>query len=181
MKGVFLFALFLRALAKTVAAPNLLANHGFDSDNGASDMAAAQITSDILSHELPTRTVIQNSSPQCWMASISKINRWTIDDGTDSQKQLHSSGSSYCASMTEDQREILALEITNCRIMKEKRPFFQVSTTNRETDPMELMDCLVGRGGMSPYEATSCLPLMTDSALSLFRMISLHLNEGMYY
>ena len=93
------------------------------SSNYAANNAAAttQVINDIMNHQLSNNSV--RSSPECWMTSIYTIRRGgketKRDDGQQNLQLIHTSGSSYCAAMTIEQQEVLALELTNCQLMKE--------------------------------------------------------------
>ena len=137
---------------------------------------------DIISYELSTsarRSV--RTSPECWLTSITALSRWDTaaadhdDDGYGHPKQVHSS-SAYCAAMTPEQQEVLALELTNCQLMKEKRQIYDKNRLDIDTDDTH-DGCLVGEGSTIPYDSSSCLPLMSDYALSLYHKILLHTNE----
>ena len=138
---------------------------------------------DIISYELSTsarRSV--RTSPECWLTSITTLSRWDTaaadhhdDDDYGHPKQVHSSGSAYCAAMTPDQQEVLALELTNCQLMKEKRQIYDKNRLDIDTHDHD--GCLVGEGSTIPYDSSSCLPLMSDYALSLYHKILLHTNE----
>ena len=103
------------------------------SSNYDENAATAQVINDIMNIQLSNNSI--RSSPECWMTSISTISRWGKDtkqyDGQQNLQLIHTSGSSYCAAMTIEQKEVLALELTNCQLMKEKR---QIYDANREMD-----------------------------------------------
>ena len=176
MRGIFLLLLLFRLRvgpAGAAYADAAVSNTHHGLNNDAHGIAADQVMNEIMSHQLSTRSVLTRSSPECWRASFAAINRWTIGDG-----DVHSSGSSYCASMTNDQQEVLALELTNCQLMKEKRHFYDANLMNHElADSTEVSGCSVGSGGMNPYDASSCLPIMSEYALSLYHKILLHTND----
>ena len=131
---------------------------------------------------IPTKI---RASPQCWLSSISTIGEWgtyqdesvddaAIESGTKLSKGLiFTSGSSYCESMTEEQTEVFALELTNCQLTRQAIPMFDESKHQLSGLRDE---CHVGTGGASPYAAASCFPIMSDLGLNLFNQILLHTN-----
>lgn len=148
------------------------------SNYAADDAATNQIMNDIMNHQLSNNSI--RSSPECWMTSISTISRWGIAKQDDGQQNLqliqHTSGSSYCASMSTEQQEVLALELTNCQLMRENEPLYD---TSRKVDTVEASvdTCLVGEGSSIPYVTSSCLPLMSQYARRLYHSILLHTND----
>lgn len=150
------------------------------SSNYAANNAAAitQVINDIMNHQLSNNSV--RSSPECWMTSISTISRWgketKRDDGQQNLQLIHTSGSSYCAAMTIEQQEVLALELTNCQLMKENEPLYD---TSRKMDTVEesVDTCLVGEGSTIPYDTSSCLPLMSQYARRIYHSILLYTND----
>lgn len=148
-------------------------NYGLSNyDNGA---ASNQVMEDIANHQ---SSMHSRSSPQCWMSSITTvINHWHAgveNNAEDDHQQIaHSSGKSFCASMTNDQQKVLALELTNCNLVEANRQMYDASKVNHETHGVEIVDeeqnlCSVGMGDGKSYEALSCLPLMTDFALNIY-------------
>ena len=141
--------------------------------------ATAQVMNDIMNIQLSNNSI--RSSPECWMTSISTISRWGInakqDDGQQNLQLIHhTSGSSYCAAMTTEQQEVLALELTNCQLIRENEPLYD---TSRQIDTVEeaVDTCLVGEGSSIPYVTSSCLPLMSQYARRLYHSILLHTND----
>ena len=138
-----------------------------------------QVMNDIMNLQLSNNSI--RSSPECWMTSISTIGRWGINAKQDDEQQnlqliQHTSGSSYCAAMTTEQQEVLALELTNCQLMRENEPLYD---TSRKMDTVEASvdTCLVGEGSSIPYVTSSCLPLMSQYARRLYHSILLHTND----
>jgi hypothetical protein len=128
------------------------------------------IVDDITSKELSLSSVSRPSS-QCWMTSI-----MTIDRLNDSNSPF-ASGSSYCAAMTEDQLDVLALELTNCELVKARRDMFVVEphTEDLITSSSGTTACpLRSSEPNQPYDAASCLELLTDHAHSIYHQIRLH-------
>jgi len=131
--------------------------------------------------KMKTRT-----SPQCWLSSISTIGKWgmyldasvgdaAIESGTKNSKGLtYTSGSSYCESMTQEQTEVFALELTNCQLTRQAMPMFDES--KRQISGL-WDECPVGTGDTRPYAAVSCFPLMTEFGLNLFNQILLHTTD----
>ena len=192
MKSFIIFILLLFGKVSTAAVDVSYADTSSESTTHASianndgmhhyrpnDAAVSQIMNDIMNHQISNKSV--RTSPECWATSIATINRWDtaavgkIKEYDGYQKQVnHASGSSYCAALTSEQQEVLALELTHCQLMKEKR---QIYDTNREMDAVEMLGCAVGEGGTVPYEASACLPIMSQYALNLYHMILLHTND----
>lgn len=147
--------------------------------NYADDNAATtQVMNDIMDHQLSNNGI--RSSPECWMISISTISRWgkvaKQDDGQQNLLVHHTSGSSYCAAMTTEQQEALALELTNCQLMKENEPLYD--TSQKVDTAEEAVDtCLVGEGSTISYDTSSCFPLMSQYARSFYHKILLHTND----
>ena len=93
-------------------------NDGMHHYKPPNDDAVSQIMNDIMNHKISNKVV--RTSPECWATSIATINRWDtaavgkIKEYDGYQKQVHhASGSSYCAALTSEQQEVLALELTH--------------------------------------------------------------------
>jgi len=76
----------------------------------------------------------------------------------------------------------IALELTNCQLMKGRRQLYDAKKVHPDTDQVQILDdeqepCLVGTGGANPYDASSCLPLMSDYALNLYHQILLNTQD----
>ena len=95
-----------------------------------------------------------------------------------------STGSAHCTPMTEDQRKLLALEFTKCQLMEANRPLFDSDVIHRrnkqvggvifdEKQPIEVI-CPVGLRGNDAYDASRCLPFMSEYALQLYHNVFLH-------
>jgi hypothetical protein len=129
------------------------------------------LVNDIVTQELSISSAIRPSS-QCWMTSISTIDRPINADA----KSPFLSGSSYCAAMSEEQLDVLALELTSCELTKARRVMFVdqsrvgsiMSTTDTTACPVGSFD------SYKPYHASSCLELLTDHAHSIYHQIRLH-------
>ncbi len=167
-------------------------------DNNHVDAATMQIFSDIMKNQISAKSAVTSSSPECWMNSINTIHTWAEttkggDDDDITNNNLQSryrqydrdpSGSSILASMTMDQQEIYALELTHCQLMKANRPLYDSSlvvapskTETTTSNPMEVQGCAVGMGTPNPYLASSCFPLMSEYAFGLYNTMFLHTRE----
>jgi len=129
------------------------------------DNAGVEVVRDLTDRQLSMGDF--HSSPQCWMSSIARTTSWNVGDNE--KRHVHSSGSSYCASMDADQQEVLALELTNCQLAKEHEHLFEAIGQEAASA------CMVG--GSGPYEASACLPLMSRYARSLYHKILLHVQN----
>ncbi len=157
-----------------------LSNGGFG--NYAIDSVTAQVMNEIKNNQASARSAFASSSPECWMASINAINQLSIgtgqNDGGDYQKRLPtSSGSFFCASMTVAQQDILALELTNCQLTRANLPFYDTNVVRERQDQTEVQGCLVGTGGLSPYDASSCFRLMSPYSFNLYNTFLFHTKE----
>ena len=155
-----------------------------------SHMDVAAVNSLVLEDFMSTRgdgvPTMTRTSPQCWLSSISTIGKWgmyqdessvdaAIESGTKHSEGLtYMSGSAYCESMTEEQMEVFALELTNCQLTRQAMPMFDES--KRQLSGGLWDECPVGTGDARRYEAASCFPLMTEFGLNLFNQILLHTN-----
>ena len=152
--------------------------------NYALDSATVQVMNEIKNNQASARSAFASSSPECWMASINAINQLSIgtdrngNDGGDYQKSLAiSSGSLFCASMTVAQQDILALELTNCQLTRANLPFYDTNVVREGPDQMEVQGCLVGTGGLRPYDASSCFRLMSPYSFNLYNTFLFHTKE----
>ncbi|KAL3827656.1 hypothetical protein ACHAXA_000529 [Cyclostephanos tholiformis] len=150
--------------------------------NHAIDSITAHVMNEIRNNQASARSAFASSSPECWMASINAVNQLSIgtdpSDGGDYQNHLTTSlGSSFCASMTVAQHDILALELTNCQLMRANLPFYDSNVIREGPDQMEVEGCLVGTGGLSPYDASSCFRLMSPYSFNLYNTFLFHTKE----
>ncbi|KAL7507657.1 hypothetical protein ACHAXN_007017, partial [Cyclotella atomus] len=106
------------------------------------------------------------------MASISTVDRLSNADA----KSTFLSGSSYCAAMTEEQLDLLALELTSCELMKARRDMFvDQSHKGSIISSTDTTACTLGRSDpYTSYHASPCLELLTDHAHSIYHQIRLH-------
>ena len=132
------------------------------------------IANDFITKELSVSNGSRPSS-HCWIASITTLNRLSKDDLTNTNP--FTSGSSYCAAMTEDQLDVLALELTNCELVKASRVAFNEQSHGDSLVPSSTTSstCPLGRSDHHQlYNAASCLGLLTDHAHSIYHQIRLH-------
>eukprot|EP00804_Cyclotella_cryptica_P010606 CCRYP_015175-RA/>CCRYP_015175-RA protein AED:0.36 eAED:0.36 QI:146/0.5/0.33/1/1/1/3/0/622 len=141
------------------------------------------IVNDIINRELSISSVSRPSS-QCWSASIAALNHLNNLNA----KSPVTSGSAYCAAMTENQLDILALELTCCEFTKTGRETFIVDKLSDDTISIvdQLSDdtisstsndasaCSLGIYNQQPYQASACLKLLTDHAHIIYHQIRLH-------
>ena len=199
VRFIILFPWWTKAAAEALAGSQY-----YTADNVyAVDAATTQIFSDIMKNQISAKS----ASPECWMNSINTIHRWRAetsakedlddDDNDDITNNNHShnryhrlydrdasSGSSFFASMTTDQQEIFALELTHCQLMKANRPFYDSSlvlappkSATNTNDPIQIQGCAVGMRTPNPYLASSCFPLMSEYAFGLYNTMFLHTRE----
>ena len=144
------------------------------------DLMSARVMHDITNNQVSAKNAFTSSSPECWMTSINTMNQLAIgmdpDDGGDYQKRLTptSSGSFFCSSMTVAQQDVLALELMNCQLTRANLQFYDSNVVRDGPDQMEVQGCLVGTGGATPYDASSCFPRMSPYAFNLYNTILLH-------
>lgn len=152
--------------------------------SNSNGVATAQAVRDIdtISRQLSSKVGFTRSSPECWTTSIATIRRWAKagTDSNDIEHNVHLSDTSYCASMTNEQLEVLALEVTNCQVMKVADPFFDYDKVG--VNAIEVLDghqplCFVGEGGMHPYDSSSCLKIMSRNAKDLYQQVFLHTQD----
>lgn len=179
------------AAAVDVAYASPMATNYAAGDAYAVDVTTAKIFSDILKNQVSAKSAFTSSSPECWMNSINTIHKWVTSSGADNMsddaqnnhQQYHhdSLGSSFFASMTTDEQEIFALELTHCQLMKANRQLYDsslvVASHPTTASPMEVQGCAVGMGRPSPYHASSCFPLMSEYAFQLYNTMFLHTRE----
>ena len=197
MVGYLRFIILLPWMALAAAvdvayATPLPTNYAPGSAYAVADAATTQIFSDILKNQVSAKSAFTSSSPECWMNSIYTIHRSATsggggadnmrDDAQNHQQYHHDSlGSSFFASMTTDQQEIFALELTHCQLMKANRQLYDsslvVASHPTTATPMEVQGCAVGLGNTSPYHASSCFPLMSEYAFQLYNTMFLHTRE----
>ena len=152
--------------------------------NGVRATAQAVRDIDTMSRQLSSKAGFKISSPECWTASIDTISRWAKagTDSNDIEHDVHLSGSSYCATMTTEQLEVLALEMTHCQLMKEGEQFYDSDQVNQDANAIEVFDghqplCFVGEGGMHPYDSSSCLKIMSRYAKNHYHRILLYTQD----
>jgi hypothetical protein len=135
-------------------------------------VAASAIVNDMKNNQVS----FTSSTPECWRVSINAINRLAME--ADDQNVVFS-GSSFCASMTVDQHNILTLELTNCQMMMTNEPFFDSTLvrTNDQQHTDAVKGCAVGMGGTIPYDPSACFHVMSRDAKSVFNMFSLHTKQ----
>lgn len=130
------------------------------------------IVDDIITNELSISSVSRPSS-KCWMSSITAMDRI----GSHKGNTPFTSGSSYCAAMTEDQLDLLALELMSCELAKARRDMF-VDQSNHDSITSyssSASGCTLGSSNsLQPYQTSSCLELLTDHAHSIYHQIRLH-------
>ena len=128
------------------------------------------IVEDIITNQISS---VSHPSSKCWMASITAIDRI----GSVKGNTPFTSGSSYCAAMTDDNLDALALELTNCELIKARRDMF-VDQSNYDSIASYSSDapsCTLGsEDSLHPYQTSSCLELLTDHAHSIYLQIRLH-------
>lgn len=171
------------------SSPSKLHLPDLDADKDAA-AAAAQLIINEMTNQISTRR-LTHSSPECWKTSIATINRWTA---VSPNQDIRTSGSDYCASMTNEQQELLALELTNCQLRKGNRPFFDLSLVNLEshvqsdninsTDSNDKLEsfqskCPIGMQNTvsNAYNSSQCLPFMSKDAWDLYHQILLYTND----
>jgi hypothetical protein len=85
------------------------------------------------------------------------------------------SGSAYCATLTESQLDILALELTRCEFIKSRREMFiadQSSDDSNSVSSDAKSACQLGTLYPSqPYQASACLEQLTDHAHDIYNTI----------
>ena len=136
-----------------------------NSIDGSSAVVSAEAILNDMNKVVSTTQMMNRASPQCWTESITRMSRWGSV-----------SGASYCASMTSEQQKLLALELTNCQLVEEDRSLF-VQDDDSVQVSTQTESCHVGKGGLEPYEVSSCLRFMTDFALNLYHQMLLYAND----
>lgn len=160
-------------LAATIGASGSLLDDSAAVD--ASDVGGnvKVVVDDILTKELSVSNVVRPSS-HCWMSSIATIHRFNAEANSP-----FTSGSTYCAAMTEEQLDVLALELAHCELIKARRDMFIHQSHEDDTIASSSQDtqheCPLGSSDQyHPYHASSCLELLTDHAHSIYHQIRLH-------
>ncbi|KAL9183203.1 hypothetical protein ACHAXT_004990 [Thalassiosira profunda] len=194
MKGAASTLLLLDGLARLVhiTAEAALPTQQYIANRGLGEYGAHD-SSDVVGRQLSTASAVSRSYPECWTASVASIGSWDIGGGATPSGEYptrpHSSGSSYCAAMSSEEKDALALELTHCQLKKEQRPFFKAGPAQSPGTPAdaelsapieesanEQLLCKVGSG--EPYSSTACFPLMSDYAMVLYHKILIHTQDA---
>ena len=143
----------------------------------AADEGIQIVVNDIVTKEISIPGVSRHSS-QCWMTSIAAIDQ--LISSPDDSKIPFTSGSSYCAAMSDSHLDALALELTHCELLKARRDVFidqSAEKTLSEADACPIF-------GSEPYQlesVVSCLQLLTDHAHVIYHQIRLHVKSLCYH
>lgn len=139
------------------------------------------VVNDIVTKELSIPGVSRHSS-QCWMTSITAMDQ--LINSPDESKFSFTSGSSYCAAMSDNHLDALALELTRCELLKARRDVFidYQSTEATRSDAAATNACpILGSEPYQLYNLVSCLELLTDHAHVIYHQIRLHVKSLCYH
>lgn len=164
-------------------------------DLSGGNAAAEVIVKDFTNHQFATKG-LPHPSEQCLTTSVAMMTQWSSEK---TREGIVDSGKHYCASMTVEQRELLALELTNCQLVKQRRSIFRhrkfsdldqdqsaslVSGDSTGNDDDHIDDgsieklCPIGTlSAGSPYKPTNCLPFLSEYASLIYNQFYLYTDE----
>ncbi len=188
--------LFHLSLQVTICLSNTLNVEAAASvDLPGANAAAEVIVKDLNKYQFATKG-LPHPSTQCLTSSVAMMAQWLSATSRDG---IVASGEHYCASMTVEQRELLALELTYCQLMKQRRSIFRhgkfsyldrdhfsslVSNDsninvcdNSHDEDIERL-CPIGTlSADSPYNPSNCLPFLSEYASLIYNQFYLYTDE----